>query len=387
MKTKYQELKEQTGIDYLNSELNDNSVNKAKYPIITFLGTGSCTPNKIRNVSSILIQTSDDCYILLDCGEGTFGQMVRLFGVDRTQEIIQQLKVVYISHKHADHHLGLFTILLERKRLLSEMCPNSSENVEENESKFEKILLLVPNQLQTWLDYYDNYVCSIKPLYKFISNGNLLDNALELQEKSDYNSDGIPSIKSVKTCLVKHSVHAFGVSFILDVENRIEPIKITYSGDTIPCADLVKLGKDSTVLIHEATLEDELFKEAAIKTHSTVSQAIKQGKAMNAKYTILTHFSQRYAKLPRLQYANKEGKILDRFKNVIVAFDNMQLRIEDLDHFHLLYPGIWALFAEEADNLEQTAKKRKQKMERKRRLFMDDDEEILLYKHMNKSLI
>lgn len=64
-------------------------------------------------------------------------------------------------------------------------------------------------------------------------------------------------------------------------------------------------------------MEDELAKEAVVKMHSTTSQAIQVGKDMGAKHVILTHFSQRYAKLPRFN---------DNFaENVSIAFDNMQV--------------------------------------------------------------
>lgn len=57
--------------------------------------------------------------------------------------------------------------------------------------------------------------------------------------------------------------------------------------------------------------------EAKYKMHSTVSQAIEQGEDMKAKYTILTHFSQRYAKIPRMDD--------DVDDNVLIAFDNMEV--------------------------------------------------------------
>lgn len=121
-------------------------------------------------------------------------------------------------------------------------------------------------------------------------------------------------LKSIATCGVRHCPNSFGVA--LEFQNdKDETIKITYSGDTMPCRELVELGKNSTILIHEATMEDELVAEAKLKMHSTVSQAINQGVEMNAKYTILTHFSQRYAKLPRIESTMNQ--------NVAIAFDNM----------------------------------------------------------------
>ena len=79
--------------------------------------------------------------------------------------------------------------------------------------------------------------------------------------------------------------------------NRIDTtLKYVYSGDTKPCEHLIKAGKDATVLIHEATFEDGMEKEAKKKRHSTVSQALEVGRKMNAHHVILTHFSARYSK-------------------------------------------------------------------------------------------
>lgn len=121
-------------------------------------------------------------------------------------------------------------------------------------------------------------------------------------------------MKEINTCYVKHCPNAFGVSFV-----HKNGLKLTYSGDTMPTENLIQLGENSDVLIHEATMEDDLEREAVIKMHSTTSQAIQIGQHMNAKNIILTHFSQRYAKLPRFN---------DNFaENVSIAFDNMQVGV------------------------------------------------------------
>ncbi|PON46914.1 Metallo-beta-lactamase [Parasponia andersonii] len=49
---------------------------------IVFLGTGSSKPSKYRNVSSIHIILLTKGGLLLDCGEGTLGQLKRRYGVD-----------------------------------------------------------------------------------------------------------------------------------------------------------------------------------------------------------------------------------------------------------------------------------------------------------------
>lgn len=43
-----------------------------------------------------------------------------------------------------------------------------------------------------------------------------------------------------------------------------------------------------------------MIESAVSKKHSTFTEAIQEGIAMNAKFTILTHFSQRYSKIPVL---------------------------------------------------------------------------------------
>lgn len=142
----------------------------------------------------------------------------------------------------------------------------------------------------------------------------------------------ILGLVNIGTCYVQHHCHdAFGVA--IEMSNGI---KITYSGDTLPCDELVRLGENSTILIHEATMEDGLEDDAFKKGHSTVSQAIKVGQLMKAKYTILTHFSQRYAKIPLMEKS---------VENVTIAFDNMEVTIDDLPIMHNMYDVLKEIYA------------------------------------------
>ncbi|XP_061395358.1 ribonuclease Z, mitochondrial [Musca vetustissima] len=325
----------------------------AKYPIITFLGTGSCIPNKTRNVSSILVQSHENCYVLLDCGEGTLGQIQRMFGMTKAKDIIRNLKIIYVSHLHADHHIGLIGLLTERIKLSGEL-----------KEHLKKVLVMAPKQIEPWLNFYQNCIDNIKDAYELIGNADMLDEPMNLKET--HQDLGIDAIQ---TCMVKHCPHSFGVKLSItpvDGTQQEEPITVTYSGDSMPCKDLVDLGLNSTILIHEATMEDDLADEAKIKMHSTISQAIQQGQAMNAKHIILTHFSQRYAKLPRLSVDENNSCTMS---NVSIAFDNMQISLDDLHNFHLMYPVMRSLFAEHAEELEQKALKREMKLERKRKLM------------------
>ncbi len=83
------------------------------------------------------------------------------------------------------------------------------------------------------------------------------------------------------------------------------PWKVVFSGDTRPCAAVVEAARGATLLIHEATFEDELAADAVAKRHSTLSEALGVARESGAYRTVLTHFSSRYPKIPVL--AQQDG--------------------------------------------------------------------------------
>ena len=83
------------------------------------LGSGSAIPSKYRNVSSIFLDFTGYGTVLLDAGEGSYGQLFRALGPEALQKAILNLKVIFISHLHADHHLGLVRFLHERNLLVN----------------------------------------------------------------------------------------------------------------------------------------------------------------------------------------------------------------------------------------------------------------------------
>jgi ribonuclease Z len=264
-------------------------------PSLTFLGTGSSIPNKTRNVSAFLLEnipspkTPASSSLLFDCGEGTLLQLTRFYGGENLDAL--NISAVYISHLHADHHLGLIAIL----------------------KRWPGMTILAPRQIDYWLKLYSHCFEPIHynliPLHLFLPGNELFDIATTL-----------PLLKSIRTCLVKHCVNAFAVRIQTN-----DDLTLTYSGDTMPCPELVELGAGTNVLVHEATMEDELKKEAVLKMHSTVSEAVDAGTKMNAKLTVLTHFSQRYAKVPLITNTQEKGNKM----TVAVAFDNMRIPLDE----------------------------------------------------------
>ena len=86
---------------------------------VTFCGTGAAIPSKYRNLSGIYFHFFERGGILLDSGEGVCGQLTRRYGADKFKTLLENLKVVWISHIHADHHSGLPSLLRLRNRVSS----------------------------------------------------------------------------------------------------------------------------------------------------------------------------------------------------------------------------------------------------------------------------
>lgn len=108
-------------------------------------------------------------------------------------------------------------------------------------------------------------------------------------------------------------------------------------------------------------MEDNLEFEARKKMHSTISEAIKIGENMNSKFTLLTHFSQRYSKMPMLPDSSAGFNL----SNVGIAFDNMQIKLSQLSLLPLFYPSLGMMFSEFCSMLEKKANQRLAKEQKK----------------------
>ncbi|XP_037093725.1 ribonuclease Z, mitochondrial-like [Pollicipes pollicipes] len=264
---------------------------------------GQLHPQQERNTSGILVNLSEEHSVLLDCGEGTHGQLVRLLGQQRAAAVLRRLGAVYISHLHADHHIGLISILEARRRALG--------------AEHRPCLLLAPGPIAGYLTMYHNKMAPLLDTFSLVANARLQLSSSPrpawLQERL-----AAAGLDELVTCPVRHCPLAYGVRL-----GRAGGPSVVYSGDTRPCPELVAL-ELRPLLIHEATHEDELQEEAELRAHSTTSEAIgellrragsRRGRDMAARHVLMTHFSQRYSNLPLLPEPAPE--------NVGVAYDNM----------------------------------------------------------------
>lgn len=121
---------------------------------------------------------------------------------------------------------------------------------------------------------------------------------------------------------------------------------MVFSGDSMICDSIAIAAKDATLLIHEATFEEEMEEEAILKKHSTTKDAIVTAIKSGAYRTVLTHFSQRYPKIPVL--SNSAGKR----SSIAIAFDLMSINLADLEKLPLTVEPCMYIFEEEAGEVD-----------------------------------
>ncbi len=334
---------------------------------MTFLGTGSAVPSKYRNVSSTLLRYTipgaAPGAMLFDAGEGTVGQLYRAFG-PAFADVLRNLKIVYVSHMHADHHLGLVRVLLWQQQLLRSdgNHHNSQSNnhfdaqqqqQQQQQEAQPRTVVVGPACLGQWLREYS----ALEPLvYRFVEAASLSAKQRSTPATAAsvaattaasppppppplpwFEKIGFANLVDVP---VRHCYDAHGAVVYLAGTGD----KIVLSGDTRPCRELVEHGHGATLLVHEATFADELAQDAAMKSHSTTSEAVQVGRDMQARCTLLTHFSQRYPKIP----------VLDDASVLAVAFDFMRVHIAEASRLASLMPALKLVFAEEAEEADET---------------------------------
>lgn len=251
---------------------------------VTTLGTGSAMPSKYRNVSANLLHIPSLGYFIFDAGENTIGQLRRLYDENELDDILCNLHMIWISHLHADHHLGTVSLLVARRRAVAKRKQMGQDTA-------HKLYLVSERNMADYLEDYKsveaNDAVSIHCL-----NSELRDvdgNPVSIR-------DTTMPISVLDTTRVSHCHGAQAISVTFS-----NGFKLSYSGDCRPSASFAEIGKHSDVLIHEATFDDGMEGDAMAKKHCTIGEALGVANAMKAKNVILTHFSQRYQKLPTLK--------------------------------------------------------------------------------------
>ncbi|KKA26838.1 hypothetical protein TD95_000769 [Thielaviopsis punctulata] len=302
------------------------------------LGTGSAVPSKYRNVSSTLIRVPGVGNYMLDCGENTLGQIRRMYGADEARAIIASLRFLFISHLHADHHLGTITVIEE--------WIAATQNTEPQ----PKLTVGCTRFMKVFLDEYAN--ARALDLSNIIFSGLDAGDADFLDTFPAEHPSGLVSAHYVR---VNHCKGAHAGVF-----TWASGLKISYSGDCRPSPHFARMGRDSTLLIHECTFESDKQADAVNKKHSTMAEALDVASKMRARRVMLTHFSQRYAKLPaqhqadadaqdeqQLDEEERKTRAVDKQRVVLMGCDQMVVKIGEFQHAAEYLPAVLRFLQDE----------------------------------------
>jgi len=302
---------------------------------VTFLGTVSGIPSLDRNHPAIVLEYSSDerHFFLFDCGEGTQKHLMRA-GIS-----FMKLQKIFISHWHADHFSGLIpmiqTMNLEKRKEELEIYGPEAERFVSNILDLgyfglrfpvaamnvpfsgEEPTLVVNNpEYEIWSIPVFHTVPSVAYMFKEKDRMNInLEKIKELGLKrgtwmKKLKADGVATVGGKK---IK----------IEDVSDVNPGLRVVYSGDTKPCANVVKLAKGADLLIHDGTF----LEEDEGKAHADVRQAAKVAADAGVKQLILTHLSRRYSTKEDIQEIEAAARKI--FPNTKVAYDFMKVKLKN----------------------------------------------------------
>lgn len=290
-------------------------------PGLLLLGTGASVPSKYRNVSGYIFVTSTRNIVCIDPGEGTL-QLLEWVTKGNASELIASLCFIGITHSHADHYLGLASLV---QRYLLEIMRINTRGEKE---KQHPLIILAGTTEISYLHYNlkilgDPYT-QLASIYLYVlhrEDATRLGKILSYKELLDgYQSClfNLEIAQKIQFLFVQSDHIPNSISIFLTDSSLQTSIGI--SGDTRPSPFLVlgahmlrSTGTKFLLLVHEATFSDLEQDLATAKGHSTIGQAAEQIRQSGADVGIFTHFSQRYTKsVPELisdkEPVNKEAK-------------------------------------------------------------------------------
>lgn len=293
---------------------------------ITFLGTSSAVHSYSRSHPSIALKAFGEI-MLFDCGEGTQRQLI--------YAKISPMKIskIFITHYHGDHILGIPGLLQSmnfrgRETKLTIYGPHGLDNLREAISNLGFPNFDFPLE---WIEIDSGTI--IKNEEYVIKSQRVKHNTLTLA----YSVEELKKPRFLREKAIELGVPVgpdFGKlhnGISVEVDGKIikpEQVlgpprkghKITYSGDTIPCEEMIDFAHDSSILIHESTYNIKDKDKAELHAHSTSADAAKIALQSNSKELILTHFSTRYTDVSDIL---KEAQEI--FKNTKMAKDLMKV--------------------------------------------------------------
>ena len=273
---------------------------------LTLLGTGCPSVDHKRFGPSNLVSTKNT-KILVDCGSGITQRLHEL------EVSSADIDALLFTHLHSDHAVDLYQLIISswhsyRIKPWKIYGPKGTK-------KFVKKIM------DAWADER-----KLRISYESRASAKAFD-----IQVTEFKSIGNIKIKdlSVKYFEVDHKPVKYAYGFCFTYKNK----KLTISGDTRPCENLMKYAQKSDVLLHEVFIEGEILQINKMRTkktlhnvqryHTTSTQVGKVAFIARAKKLVLTHF------VPTRFNKNNLKKVVkkDFGKDPIIGEDLMTIKV------------------------------------------------------------
>jgi len=273
---------------------------------LLLLGTGCPKVDYKRFGPSSLVSTNKT-KILVDCGSGVAQRL------DQSKISSAKIDALFLTHLHSDHVVDLYQLIISSWHSYK-MNPWKIYGPK-GTKKFVKKLM------NTWKDERELRI-------KYEARQSIEAFKINVIE---FGSIGNISIKDIKVRYfeVDHKPVKYAYGFNFFHKNK----KLTISGDTRPCENIMKYGQLSNVLLHEVFIDGEIGSISKMRTSKTLHNVRnyhtpsnivgKVAKLTKCKKLVLNHL------VPTKFNETKLKKIVkkDFGKNPIIGKDLLKIKI------------------------------------------------------------
>ncbi len=289
---------------------------------VCLLGTGGMMPLPYRWLTSLMLRYQGN-NILIDCGEGT---QVALKEKGWSPKPID---LILFTHFHADHISGLPGMFLtmgnaERMEPITIVGPQGVKKIVESllviapQLPFEINYIEVTGNNQR-IEFKDMHIDAFKVNHNVVCYGYSIsvDRAGKFDAQRAKENE-IPLklwSRLQKGEIIEENSRVYTPDMVLGPARK--GLKVTYTTDTRPCANIPLFAKDSDLFVCEGMYGDnEMFEKAKEHKHMMFREAANIAKEAEVKEMWLTHYSPSLYKPKEFEQNAKSI-----FPNTIVAKD------------------------------------------------------------------
>ena len=273
---------------------------------LTLLGTG-CPSVDYKRCGSANIVTTKKAKILFDCGSGVTQRL------NEAKISSADIDALFLTHLHSDHVVDLYQLIISswhsyRIKPWKIYGPKGTR-------KFVKKIM------DAWSE-------ERKQRISYESRASIKAFDIRVTEFKSVGNYSIADIK-IKYFQVDHKPVKYAYGFSIFNKSK----KLTISGDTRPCENLMKYAYKSDVLLHEVFVEGEIKEINKMRTkktlhnvkkyHTSSSQVGKVAYITQSKKLILTHFVPTRFNIPRLKKIARK----DFGKDPVIGKDLLKINI------------------------------------------------------------